>query len=56
LIFQGTGGSKIAVRGAGKKNYLYVVYGELNAKDGFIISAFFSSRVDRKKAIWRRER
>jgi len=52
LILRGHRGSLIAVRGAGQGIYLAVVYRQLSQDDGFIITAFFTSKVDRRKAIW----
>lgn len=54
LILRGYRGSLIAVRGFGRKRYLTVVYRQLSPEDGFIITAYFTSKVDRRKAIWKR--
>jgi hypothetical protein len=32
-----------------------VVYRQLSADDGFVITAYFTTKVDRKKAIWKRQ-
>lgn len=53
LILRGHGGSLIAVRGAGRGTYLAVVYRQLSADDGFIITAYFTSKVERGKTIWK---
>jgi hypothetical protein len=53
LILRGYGGALIAVRGMGRKRYLGVVYKELGSDDGFIISAYFTSKINRKAIIWR---
>ncbi|MFQ5612057.1 MAG: hypothetical protein ACE5H9_07985 [Anaerolineae bacterium] len=55
LILPGYRGSLIAVRGYGHKQYLMVIYRQVSGDDGFIITAYFSSRIDRKKAIWKRQ-
>jgi hypothetical protein len=55
LILPGYGGSLYALRAYGRQNYLAVVYREVSPDDGFIITAYFMSRVDRRKAIWRRQ-
>ncbi|HEY1381152.1 MAG TPA: hypothetical protein VGF55_30410 [Gemmataceae bacterium] len=34
--------------------HLVVIYREPNANDGFVVTAYFVRRVDRKRAIWRR--
>ena len=54
LILRGYRGSLIAVRGFGQKRYLAVVYRQLSSEDGFIITAYFTSKMDRRKAIWKR--
>ena len=55
MILQGHRGSLIAVRGAGRGWYLAVIYRRLSDSDGFVITAYFTSRVDRRKVIWKRE-
>jgi hypothetical protein len=55
LVLRGHRGSLIAIRGVDKGWYLAVIYRQLAESDGFIITAYFTSKVDRKKAIWKRE-
>lgn len=55
FVLRGYRGSWIAVRSAGKSLYLNVPYKELANDDGFIISAYFTSKINRKQIIWRRE-
>lgn len=55
LVLRGYRGALIAARGYGRKRYLTVVYREVSQDDGFIITAYFTSKIDRKKAIWRRQ-
>ena len=53
MVIQGYGGAHIAKKGMGKKRYLGVIYTELiSKKDGFVISAFFTSKIDRRKVLW----
>jgi len=54
MILVGHRGSLIAVRGASRDLYLAVVYRQLSDDDGFIITAYLTSRVDRRKIIWNR--
>ena len=54
LVLPGQGGSLIACRPYGPQRYLMVVYREVAHDDGFIITAFITDRVDRRKALWRR--
>lgn len=55
MILRGYRGSLIAARNYGYKRYLMVVYRQLSKNDGFIITAYFTSKIDRKKAIWKRQ-
>ena len=52
LILPRHKGTLIAVRNYGNDRYLAVIYRELSVDDGFIITAYFTSKIDRKKAIW----
>src|SRR4029079_11616412 len=54
IVLPGYGGSRIAVRGHGPHRYLCVVYRQTSATDGFIITAYFSRKLDRRKALWKR--
>ena len=55
LVLGGYGGSRIATRSYGRGRYLVVIYRQLSLNDGFVITAFFSSKIDRKKVIWKRQ-
>jgi len=55
LVLHGYGGSLIAIRGYGRGRYLAVIYRQVSAQDGFVITAYFTSKIDRKKVIWRRQ-
>ncbi len=55
MVLRGHRGSLIAVRGVSKGWYLAVIYRQLSGRDGFIITAYFTSKVDRRKVIWKRE-
>ena len=54
FVLRGHRGSLVAVKSLGSRRYLHVVYRELSSADGFIITAFFAARAERKKAIWER--
>ncbi len=54
VIIPGYRGSLVAVRSYGRRRYLYVIYREVTSDDGFIITAYFNPKVNRKKAIWKR--
>ena len=53
LILRGYRGALIAVKGYGRRRYLAVVYRELSIKDGFVISAYFTSRINRRAIVWK---
>ncbi|MBI1927385.1 hypothetical protein HYR99_24495 [Candidatus Poribacteria bacterium] len=55
IVLRGHQGSLIAARGYGRKRYLMVVYRQVSKNDGFIITAYFTNKIDRKKAIWKRQ-
>ena len=54
LILRGYRGSLVAVRSCGHQRYLMVVYRQVSAEDGFIITAYFTHNMDRGKALWSR--
>lgn len=54
LILPGHHGSRIAVRNDGRRRYLCVIYRQLSSDDGFIMTAYFTDSVDRKKALWKK--
>lgn len=51
-VTQGYRGALLAWKGYGKRGFLAVVYKELNEKDGFIVTAFFTSKLKRKNRVW----
>lgn len=56
LIINGYGGALIALRKQGSTNkYLAVIYKENNSQDGFIITAFFTSKInlDNEVIVWK---
>ena len=54
LVIPGYGGSVIAVRSYGRRRYLFVVYRQVSSADGFVITAYFSTKINRRKALWKR--
>ena len=54
LVLRGYQGSLVAARSYGRQRYLMVVYRQVSADDGFIITAYFTRKIDRRKAIWRK--
>lgn len=53
MVLSGYGSALIAVRSYGKNRYLNVIYRELSPDDGFIITAFFTSNVNRSRLKWK---
>ncbi len=54
-IYQGAQGEFLAVRKISKDKFLVVVYREIGQKDGFIITAFLTSKkkkLERRPKIW----
>mgnify|MGYP001152381116 CR=1 FL=1 len=57
FIIKGYGGAFIALKRINKKKFLAVVYKELTDFDGFIITAFFTSKIkiEREEIIWQKQ-
>lgn len=51
-VIAGYGGALIAVKGIARRRYLAVVYKELSPDNGFVISAYFTDRFNRRKCVW----
>jgi hypothetical protein len=54
VVLKGDRGSLRAVKGYGRKRYLVVTYREISRTDGFVITAYFVPKIDRKRVVWRR--
>lgn len=57
IIAQGIKGEYLAVKKSDKK-WLVVVYKEIDNKDGFIITAFITSRIHyllKKEIVWKKQ-
>lgn len=52
IILPGHRGALMAVRAFGHRRYLVVIYRQLSGDDGFIVTAFFTDSIDRRKALW----
>ena len=55
FVLHGYRGSLIAARGYGRRRHLMVIYRQVSSDDGFIITAYFISRIAPKEAIWKRQ-
>ncbi len=53
-VRSGYGGALIALRGYGKQRYLAVIYKEISADDGFIITARFARKKPGGRILWRK--
>lgn len=51
-ILRGYQGTLIAVKTLGRRKYLQVVYRELSAADGFIITAYIKPKLNKHQIIW----
>ncbi|MCL4408119.1 MAG: PBECR2 nuclease fold domain-containing protein [Thermotogae bacterium] len=59
VIYEGKLGEYIAAREIEEGKYLVCVYKEMNSKDGFVITAFFTKRkrqLEKRRKIWQRKK
>jgi hypothetical protein len=54
LVLRGYRGTLMSVRSYGRRRYFMVVYRQVSADDGFIITAYFTSKLDRRYVVWRK--
>jgi hypothetical protein len=52
VILRGYASSQIAVWAMARNRYLHVVYKEVNADDGFVITAYMAQKYNRDQVIW----
>ena|SRR5437870_10929261 len=52
-ILRGERGTLVAVQPLARSNYLQVVYRELGTKDGFVITAMVTQKINKKRIVWR---
>jgi len=55
-VVRGYAGALVAVSSVGKRRYLNVVYREISRYDGFIITAFVSTRLNKGTLTWPKAR
>lgn len=55
VILRGYAGSYVAVLNLARDRFLHVVYKEVSAEDGFVITAYVSSKYNRGSVIWPRK-
>ncbi len=51
-IGRGYKGSLVAWKGYGRDRYLTVIYKEVAMDDGFVITAFFTRKVNKRNKLW----
>jgi len=51
-VTRGKSGSIIAWKGFGRSKYLSVIYKEIGRTDGFVITAFFTTKPKKRMKIW----
>ena len=56
VILRGDEGALVAAKRMASRRHLAVVYKEVSADDGFIVTAYFTRRLARRTIVWRRER
>jgi hypothetical protein len=54
FILKGYKGALIAIKAINKWHYLVVVYKELRKMDGFVITAYITSKIKKGLIIWRK--
>jgi hypothetical protein len=55
FVLRGYKGALIAIKGIAKRRYLAVVYKELTRNDGFVLSAYFTSKIRKRSIVWRKK-
>lgn len=58
-VYEGNSGELLAVKDVQIDKYIVVVYKEVSEKDGFVITAFLSSRkkqLERRTKLWQRQK
>jgi hypothetical protein len=53
LLLAGYQGSLKAVKAYGRNRFLVVIYLEVSSHDGFVITAFFVRKINRRNVVWR---
>ncbi len=58
-VYEGNSGELLAAKEIQTDKYIVVVYKEVSGKDGFVITAFLSSRkkqLERRTKVWQRQK
>jgi hypothetical protein len=51
-VTRGYHGALVAWKGRGRKRYIAVIYREMSRRNGFVITAFLTSKPRKKDRIW----
>jgi hypothetical protein len=51
-VTRGYRGSLMAWKGFGRRGFLVVIYKEISATDGFVITAYFTRKPSKKNKLW----
>jgi len=51
-VTEGHAGSLVAWKGYGRRMYLCVIYRELSAIDGFVVTAYFTVKSRKRRKVW----
>lgn len=57
-VIKGHGGAFIALKQVEKNKFLAIVYKEISKMDGFIVTAYFTSKIniEREVIMWQRQK
>ena len=55
-VVQGYAGALVAISSVGRGRYLNIVYREISPHDGFIITAFVSTKLNKGRRTWPKAR
>lgn len=53
-VTRGYGGALVAWKGFGRSRYLAVIYREVSRDDGFVITAFHTTKPRKRQKLWPR--
>jgi hypothetical protein len=55
VILSGDEGALVAAKRLASRRHLAVVYKEVTADDGFVVTAYFTRRLARRTLVWRKQ-
>ncbi len=56
-VIQGYRNARVALKAVGKRKFMAVIYKEIDKKDGFVITAFLTSkvRIEKEVVLWEKK-